>query len=721
MELGSNKSRKDTRAVVSLVARYRSPSTFEYVQEACCDVSVGGMFIQSQDPAPAGTLLKLECGSDHEAAQIRGVARVVWLRREPNEYGPRGMGVKFVKLEPGSKEAIMRVVQELAAAGVTPASISTAPESTGELRTNRSDGAGLISRGSKQIATWVPGAGAKPLASSGTRLSQARENLRRSDEANAGPGLSVSQVRSVSSRPPPRSVPAPAGKKTASELAMARNRIAWLTGGAFCLALAVVIGFAARRQSTESTTRPERAAKEPAARSANAPVTADTAAAPAPSATSGSQPPQLGDSTAPSATALANAEPPAAQPPADIADVKAAAQADRPVGAALSGPSSGADATAATTTPAAASNPASSSRTGASTTAQNARDTAEPPAITITPTHESDEPSAPGVGTGPKGTETAASATPGASTTPAPSVISQPAAAPAAARPATPQTPGSPSAPATATATRPTTTAAPSASAASGVSAQPVAPQARAVPTSDESAAAKPATLTGTPAAPATVRTTTTPAAQAAKPATAAVSTAPAATSAAVATTSSAQTARASAPANTATAAAAAPHQGAAAHPPTVTGNAVQAARAPAPTSTSNATAPGATPAMRAATPAPPPSSTATSPAPSRPALPAGQLPYIVTFITRPTGATVTVRDQTVVAPGDMNLGAMPLHVLVTAQKEGFEPSSVWLERVEFIPSSDGLRRRVYLTLPPLPAGSANKPASAPTAAIKAQ
>jgi hypothetical protein len=99
--------------------------------------------------------------------------------------------------------------------------------------------------------------------------------------------------------------------------------------------------------------------------------------------------------------------------------------------------------------------------------------------------------------------------------------------------------------------------------------------------------------------------------------------------------------------------------------------------------------------------------------------LPAGHLPYIVTFITRPTGATVTVRDQTIIAPGDMNLGAMPLHVLVTAQKEGFEASSVWLERVEFIPSSDGLRRRVYLTLPALPAASSAKPTSSPATAAK--
>jgi len=127
--VGSNKSRKDMRAVVTLVARYRSPTTFEYANEACFDISVGGMFIKSAAPAPAGTLLKLECETENDSdAKIRGVARVVWLRREANEHGPSGMGVKFVKLEAGSRELIESIVQRLADAGVQARSVSAAPE-----------------------------------------------------------------------------------------------------------------------------------------------------------------------------------------------------------------------------------------------------------------------------------------------------------------------------------------------------------------------------------------------------------------------------------------------------------------------------------------------------------------------------------------------------------------------------------------------------------------
>jgi hypothetical protein len=87
------------------------------------------MFINSASPAPAGTLLKLECDIDASSEQkIRGVARVVWLRREPSEHGPSGMGVKFVKLEPGSRELIEQIVARLAEAGVEARSVSAAPE-----------------------------------------------------------------------------------------------------------------------------------------------------------------------------------------------------------------------------------------------------------------------------------------------------------------------------------------------------------------------------------------------------------------------------------------------------------------------------------------------------------------------------------------------------------------------------------------------------------------
>ncbi len=110
------KSRKNPRAHVTLVARYRSPTAFEFVKEQCFDLSAGGMFIKSPAPAPAGTLIKLECDLDGGSGTIRGVARVVWLRELETDDQPAGMGVKFVKLEAGGREAIQAILKQLGAA-----------------------------------------------------------------------------------------------------------------------------------------------------------------------------------------------------------------------------------------------------------------------------------------------------------------------------------------------------------------------------------------------------------------------------------------------------------------------------------------------------------------------------------------------------------------------------------------------------------------------------
>ena len=126
--VAGNKSRKNPRAHVALVARYRSPTAFEFVEEECVDLSSGGMFIKSKAPAPAGTLLKLECDLDGGAATMRAVARVVWLREKDNGDEPRGMGVKFVKLEPGGRELIAQVLERVGGdEGAGPQARSSSP------------------------------------------------------------------------------------------------------------------------------------------------------------------------------------------------------------------------------------------------------------------------------------------------------------------------------------------------------------------------------------------------------------------------------------------------------------------------------------------------------------------------------------------------------------------------------------------------------------------
>lgn len=113
--------RKSTRASVPLLPRYRSSAGFEHVEGQCLDISVGGMFIASSAPCETGTLLKFECVVDSESSPIKGVGRVVWQRAASGGHQdrPSGMGLKFIKLQPGTAEIIERLIREAQLQGMT--------------------------------------------------------------------------------------------------------------------------------------------------------------------------------------------------------------------------------------------------------------------------------------------------------------------------------------------------------------------------------------------------------------------------------------------------------------------------------------------------------------------------------------------------------------------------------------------------------------------------
>lgn len=102
--------RQYTRTHVDLRPRYRVPTTFDYVEAPCGDLSLGGMFLEVSEPADLGTLVKIECDAGTGQGSIIGVGRVVWRRLKGSLEAPSGMGVKFVKLRGSSLRVISRVI-----------------------------------------------------------------------------------------------------------------------------------------------------------------------------------------------------------------------------------------------------------------------------------------------------------------------------------------------------------------------------------------------------------------------------------------------------------------------------------------------------------------------------------------------------------------------------------------------------------------------------------
>lgn len=79
----------------------------------CRDLSPGGMFIMTPRPSPRGALIRFECSAQSAEDVFRGTGRVVWQRNKSDPRGSAGMGIRFVRLEAGSREALQRIIERV--------------------------------------------------------------------------------------------------------------------------------------------------------------------------------------------------------------------------------------------------------------------------------------------------------------------------------------------------------------------------------------------------------------------------------------------------------------------------------------------------------------------------------------------------------------------------------------------------------------------------------
>jgi uncharacterized protein (TIGR02266 family) len=92
-----------------------------FVDEISGNISLGGMFVRSSSPPATGTQVKFEFSLEDGYQLIRGTGEVMWAR--PKELGPdqpAGFGIRFLYLDPGSEELIVRVMEEFLESGGTP-------------------------------------------------------------------------------------------------------------------------------------------------------------------------------------------------------------------------------------------------------------------------------------------------------------------------------------------------------------------------------------------------------------------------------------------------------------------------------------------------------------------------------------------------------------------------------------------------------------------------
>lgn len=109
------------RIPIETEVRIQFGSLEGFVDEYAANLSMGGMFIRTQHPQPRGTRLHFELKLSDDFELIKGHGEVMWVRQQDEGADrPAGMGVRFLTIDPDSREMIFRVVDRYIQRGGTP-------------------------------------------------------------------------------------------------------------------------------------------------------------------------------------------------------------------------------------------------------------------------------------------------------------------------------------------------------------------------------------------------------------------------------------------------------------------------------------------------------------------------------------------------------------------------------------------------------------------------
>ena len=88
--------RINPRIDVELEAEVIGPDLSRHMMQ---NLSIGGCFIRTRTPEPAGSLVMIRFALPGEVHRqtVKAVGRVAWIRHDAQ--GPSGMGIQFVKVE----------------------------------------------------------------------------------------------------------------------------------------------------------------------------------------------------------------------------------------------------------------------------------------------------------------------------------------------------------------------------------------------------------------------------------------------------------------------------------------------------------------------------------------------------------------------------------------------------------------------------------------------
>ncbi len=106
--------RKHPRAPLQLLVQYRFGSVGDFLAEYSSNISLGGIYIRTDEPREEGSLIYLQFTLRDGSPLIEGLGRVVRSNR-PGDLPPGiepGMGVEFVNFDDESMALIEQIVRD---------------------------------------------------------------------------------------------------------------------------------------------------------------------------------------------------------------------------------------------------------------------------------------------------------------------------------------------------------------------------------------------------------------------------------------------------------------------------------------------------------------------------------------------------------------------------------------------------------------------------------
>ncbi len=117
--------RSAPRVPIDALVRIQVADQEELVDVLAANISLTGMFVRTQEPHPAGSVLRFELRLGDDSASAQGVGEVAWVRRgELFSVLPAGMGIRFRRFDQDGRDVISRVIDPRPRTRALPARLS---------------------------------------------------------------------------------------------------------------------------------------------------------------------------------------------------------------------------------------------------------------------------------------------------------------------------------------------------------------------------------------------------------------------------------------------------------------------------------------------------------------------------------------------------------------------------------------------------------------------